>query len=287
VVFDQKAKYEVGKLKDAAFIQKLEGKFEALNTCLRGMYAWLDDVALIKCDRFLRSRLALIPILDYMMLSGNRDKPDCDSGRGMRRYVYMAFVLRLFSRAPDSVLDQIHNRLVDAVKKDSRTFPIHSLREFIAQRQKVPFRLEEHHLNDDADLMLNIVDGGVLQIDPGDPTRHPKDLKLEVDHIFPRSKLNDAGLGDVADHIRNYRLIVMPANRREQAKMPDEITAFFGRQDPQVEAPDRAALPKLSRETYLAFRDARAALIRQRVEDFLGLTPTRETSKDSAASSGS
>jgi hypothetical protein len=59
--------------------------------------------------------------------------------------------------------------------------------------------------------MLNIVDGGVLQIDPADPTRHPKDLKLEVDHIFPRSKLVEAGLGDVADHLGNYRLIVMPA----------------------------------------------------------------------------
>lgn len=271
VIFDQKAKYEVTKLKDPDFLKKLEGKFEELNTCLRQTYAWLDDVAQIKCDRFLRSRLALIPILDYMMLSGQRDKPDGDNGRAMRQYLYMAFVLRLFSRAPDSVLDQIHNRLAEAVKKDPRTFPIQTLREFMAQRQKAQYRLEEHHLNDDADLMLNIVDGGVLQIDPADPTRHPKDLKLEVDHIFPRSKLIEAGLGDVADHLGNYRLIVMPANRRKQAKMPDDKTAFYGRGDGQVEVPYKAALAKLNRETFLTFRDARARLIRQQVEAFLGL----------------
>jgi hypothetical protein len=33
---------------------------------------------------------------------------------------------------------------------------------------------------------------------------------LEVDHIFPRSKLIEAGLGDVADRVGNYRQIVMP-----------------------------------------------------------------------------
>jgi hypothetical protein len=38
VIFDQRAKYEVGKLKDPAFIQKLQANFEDLNTCLRQMY---------------------------------------------------------------------------------------------------------------------------------------------------------------------------------------------------------------------------------------------------------
>jgi uncharacterized protein with ParB-like and HNH nuclease domain len=276
VIFDQKAKYEVSKLRGEEFIKMLREKFEELNYCLRQMYAWLDDMALIKCDRFLRSRLALIPILDYMMLSGNRDRPDGDNGNAMRQYIYMAFVLRLFSRAPDSVLDQIHDRLVEAVKKDPRTFPIQTLREFIAQRQKVLYRLEPHHFNDDADLMLNIVDGGVLQIDPVDPTRHPKDLKLEIDHIFPRSKLQDAGLGDIADHLGNYRLIVMPANRRKLAKMPDARTAFYGRNNLRLEPLYQRALGDMNRDNFLAFRDARAELIRQDVEAFLGLSIVTE-----------
>jgi hypothetical protein len=106
-------------------------------------------VALIKCDQFLRSHLALTPIVNYMMLSGNRDKPDGANGKAMRDYVYMAFVLRLFSRAQDSVLDQMHSRVAEAVKNDSRTFPIATLRDFMAQRQKVSYWLEPHHLNGD------------------------------------------------------------------------------------------------------------------------------------------
>ena len=206
-----------------------------------------------------------------MMLSGNRDNPDGDNGKAMRQYIYMAFVLRLFSRAADSVLDQMHSRVVEAVQKDPQKFPVQDLCEFMAQRQRVAYRLEPHHLNEDADLMLNIVDGGVLQIDPSDPKRHPKDLKLEVDHIFPRSKLSEAGLGDAADHLGNYRLIVMPANRRKQAKMPNAQTAFFGRQDPRLEPLYEAAMSNLSREHYVAFRDARAAMIQQQVETFLGI----------------
>jgi hypothetical protein len=123
---------------------------------------------------------------------------------------------------------------------------------------------------------LNIVDGGVLQIDPANPAIHPKDLKLEVDHIFPRSRLVADGLGDLANHIGNYRLIVMPANRRKSARMPDQTTAFVGRNHPDLEPLYQQALVSCSREHFQAFRDARAALIRARVEAFVGLGQTAE-----------
>lgn len=190
------------------------------------------------------------------MLSGRTDKPDGANGAAMRQYIYMAFILRLFSRAPDSVLDQLHDRMVAAVKSNPERFPIDVLREFMSQRLKLEYRLQDHHLADDADLMLNIADGGVLQLDPADPNRHPKDLKLEVDHIFPRKKLEDAGLRSDADHIGNYRLVVMPANRRKLAKMPDESTAFFGRHQPELEAAYRRAYANLNRESFLDSRHA-------------------------------
>ena len=283
VVFGQRAKYDVAKLKDHAFTATLEEKFGELNTCIRQMMAWLEDVARVKCARFLRSRLALIPILDYMMLSGHRDKPEGENGSAMAQYLYMASFRRLFSRAPDNVLDQLHDLMVKAVEKNPGHFPIERLREFMVRRQNAPFTLDDHHFAADADLMLNIVDGGVLQIDPTDPKRHPKDLKLEVDHIFPRKKLDDLGLADLADHIGNYRLLVMPANRRKSANMPDDgSTGFFGRELTGVAPLYRAALSNLSRETYLAFRDARAALIRQEVEDFLGLSDLADVAKQAA-----
>ncbi len=271
VIFGQRAKYEVKKLKDDEFVEALKTRYDELHTCLRQLLAWLDDVALIKCDRFLRSQLALIPILDFMMLSGRRDKPDGTNGQAMRQYLYMSAFLRTFSRSADAALDRLHDMTGAAVKADPTKFPIQFLRTYITERARTAFALESRHFSDDPDLALNIVDKGVLQIDPADPKRHAKDLKLEVDHIFPRTPLSKMGMGDLVDHIGNYRLVVMPINRRKLAKMPDNETAFFGRGAAGVEQAYQAAVANLSKETFIAFRDARAALIQKNVREFLGL----------------
>jgi hypothetical protein len=274
VIFDQKAKYEVKKLRDDEFVKTLKLRYDDLHTCLRQMIAWMDDIALIKCNRFLRSQLALIPILDYMMQSKRRDKPDGANGQAMREYLYMSFFLRTFSRSADAVLDKLHEKMTKSVKEQPAIFPIEMLREYMKERAGGIYELQDHHFNDDADLALNIVDGGSLQIDPSDKMRHSKDLKLEVDHIFPRTPLGRLGLQDVVDHIGNYRLLVLPANRRKRADMPDGATSFFGRNVECVETPYQSAIKekeKLTRERFLAFRNARAAQIQAKVKDFLGL----------------
>ncbi|MDE3051516.1 MAG: hypothetical protein KGJ48_16650, partial [Nitrospirota bacterium] len=220
----------------------------------------------------LRSQLALIPILDYMMFSGRRDKPDGENGLAMREYLYMSFFFRTFSRSADAVLDKIHEKMSDAVRNEPSRFPIQLLRAYLRERAGGLFYgLQDHHFAGDADLVLNIVDGGVLQIDPADPSRHPKDLKLEVDHIFPRTPLAKLGMDDVVDHIGNYRLIVMPANRRKLAKMPGTDTAFFGRTNPEVESAHQAAINDLNRPNFVKFRDTRASLIQTTVKGFLRL----------------
>lgn len=271
VIFDQGAKYEVKKLRNNDFVKKVKTEFPQLGYCLRQTIAWLDDIAKIKCDRFLRSRLALIPILDYMMLSGNRDKPDGVNGEAMKQYLYMAFFVRLFARSADSVLDQLHSLVKKEVKENPDIFPIKALKNFISNRSKTDFVLQPHYFSDDADLILNIVDGGVLQIDPADPERHPKDLRLEVDHIFPKTPLTTSGMGDVVNHYGNYRLVVRPINRRKGPKPPDQNTAFWGREDAEVESVYQNALKSLTRETFLDFRNKRAAAIQRQVEEFLYL----------------
>lgn len=269
VIFGQRARYEVAKLKNDSFTTTLESRYPDLDKCTRQMSAWLEDSARIKCSRFLRSKLALIPILDYMMLSKNHNKPDGMNAAAMTQYLYMAFFRRLFARGPDNVLDQIHNILVAEVKKDPSKFPIIRLQEYMVDRQNTPFQMEDHFFANDIDLMLNIVDGGVLQIDPADPKLHPKDLKLEVDHIFPRKLM--PGINANGDHIGNYRLIVMPANRRKSAQMPDDQTAFFGRQESSLEGLYKSALKNLTANNFEGFRDFRAKHIKSQVSQFLEL----------------
>ena len=271
VIFEQKAKYEVKKLRDDEFVTSLKTRYDELNTCLRQILAWLDETALIKCARFLRSQLALIPILDYMMLSGRRDKPDGENGLAMREYLYMSFFLRTFSRSADAVLDKIHEKMGKAVAAEPGKFPIQMLRDYMRERAGGSYGLGEHNFADDADLLLNIVDGGRVQMDPKNPTRDPKDLKLEVDHIFPRARLRAKGMEDVVNHLGNYRLIVMPANRRKTDNMPDSQTAFFGKESPTVSMAYQSAVENLTRDSFIAFREARATLIQTKVREFLSL----------------
>jgi uncharacterized protein DUF262 len=276
VIFDQRAKYEVAKLKNDQFVKQVDLRFKDVNHCLRHLSVWLDEAARIKCSRFLRSRLALIPILDWMMLSDNHDKPDGENARAMVEYLHMAFFRRLF-RSPDVVLDQLHTLLQGAVKIDHAKFPIREIRAMAVARQRTPWQLEPHSFEDDADLMINIVDGGVLQIDPTDSTQHVKDLKLEVDHIFPRTPLSRMGLGDVVNQIGNYRLVVLPVNRRKSGKLPNNTTAFFGRNQKPIETLFASCVERhtmngtVDRAAFLAFRNARSELIANTVQDFLGV----------------
>jgi len=272
VVFNQGAKYEVAKLRNDSFVRSMDDGFDKINGCLRQIVAWLDDVARIKCNRFLRSENALIPIVDYMMASGKRDKPEGEDSKAMKQYLYMAFFLRLYSHGGDRVLDQVHALVASALRTDASRFPINEVRDYIAARYNgTPWQVANYFFDGDAELMINIVDGGVLQIDPSDPNVQPSDLKLEVDHIFPRKVLADLGLDTEANHIGNYRLVVMPINRRKRAKMPDQNTGFFGRGIDPVEAAYSRACNSLTAETYTKFRNARTELVRGGVKDFLEL----------------
>lgn len=279
VVLGKGAKYDVKKLKDNDYIARLKQHYQTLEKCLRQIIVWLDETARIKCDRFLPSRLAIIPLVDYMFLSGNHEKPDGPNSEAMKQYIHMAFFNRLFGRAGDSVLDRIHKDLVLSLKGDpdkhiapeGSDFPLPRFQKIIQDATNAPYTLHGRFFSDDPDLMLNIVQGGQIQIDPSDAEKHFKDLKLEVDHIFPRSRLRDANMADVADHIGNYRLVVLPINRRKTNNWPDAKTNFSGREDASVSAPYTQALAKFDREIYLKFQTARAAFIRRRVEEFLGL----------------
>ena len=271
VVFDKRAKYEVRKLRDDDFIQSLGSRFDEMSHCLRQTVAWLDDDARIRCNRFLRSRMALIPIIDYMMQSGERDKPEGHNSQAMKEYLYMAFFRRVFNRGADTVLDQLHQVIQSAVRRDPTTFPIEDIRQYLVRRQNQPWQLENHHFNDDADLMLNIADGGVLQVDRNDRSRHPTDLLLEVDHIFPSKILGDLGLHEIRDDLGNFRLIVRQKNRRKSAKMPDLNTGFFAREHSTIEPLYRDAVNDLREETFRAFRDGRKSLIKKTVQAFLGV----------------
>jgi hypothetical protein len=284
VVFGQGAQYEVHKLRNDDFIAKLRDGFDMLEHCLRHLLTWLETHARINNARFLRSENALIPLLDYMYRSGKHDTPEGADSLFFLQYLYMSFLTRLFSRGGDSTLDRLCTTIRQAIQAGSTCFPIGVVRDYICKRMNVNWELAEYHFADDPELMLNIVDNGALQLN----AQQHEDQKLERDHIFPRKILVNQGFGDGADHIGNYRLVVMPINRRKRADMPTTSTDFYGRHDEQLEPLYQAAIANLNRETYEAFRDERASRIIAAVNEFLDLDQTAtnpDTGTQAAAAS--
>lgn len=282
VVFGKGAKYEVKKLRDDDYINNLKNYYTTLDKCLRQLSVWLNETALIRCDRFLPSKLALIPLIDYMMIFGEHFKPDGLNSKAMKQYLYMSFFTRLFGRSSDATLDRIHKQLVLSIKGDASVpvpskityFPFDQIKWIIQDKTGVDYGLNKHFFTDSADLMLNISNGGAVQIDPEDPKKDPKDLKLEIDHIFPRSKLFKENMGDIADRIGNYRLLVLPKNRHKLAKFPDEKTDFSGKDHMEIASVYSEAISDFNRNNYLAFINAREAYIQHQVEAFLDLKVT-------------
>src|SRR5262249_32651986 len=150
---------------------------------------------------------AIIPLVDYLMLNGKVLGPaEGDEGRWMRQYLYMAFFTRLFSRAPDSVLDQLHDILVEAHRTSPRRVPIKEIAAFIARREKQgPYQFRDEYLWD-LDLVLNIIDGGVIEI----PKK--RGWSLERDHLFPQNQLKLHGIERDVDDIGNFRLLAKVRN---------------------------------------------------------------------------
>jgi hypothetical protein len=266
VVLDKKAKYDFKKLRDGKFLTKLGDEFDHLEKVITSMRVWLDGKALIKAGRFLRSQLALIPLIDYLILNKKYLGPA--EGKEtilMRQYLYMAFFARLYSRAPDSVLDQLHDILVKAHKDMPGQFPIKEIGEFIARREKKSsFSFREEYLWD-LDLVLNIIDGGVLQI--------PKQRtwSLERDHIFPQQELKNRKITKDVDDVGNLRFLGKSRNISKSDTMPNKNTEFFGKDDPILGKLYKRACNNLTQESFSAFVNHRRKLIEEKVTVFLGM----------------
>lgn len=71
VVFGKGAKYDFKKLGDDDFLNNLQNDFNKFEKIITALRVWLEDKAFIKAGRFLRSKLALTPLIDYLIQMEN------------------------------------------------------------------------------------------------------------------------------------------------------------------------------------------------------------------------
>jgi hypothetical protein len=160
VILDKGAKYDIKKLKDGEYTKKLEDNFEKIRKALLSTVEFLKTDAKILSKRFLKSDLALIPVVDFIYQQPHQQLPEGQAIR-LRQYLYMSFFMRFYSYGPDGKLDVIHKKNKDA--NPIVNFPIDEISKYMEERTGMTYAFSENMLYD-LDLILNIIQGGVFEI---------------------------------------------------------------------------------------------------------------------------
>ncbi len=262
VLLDAGAKYDIKKLRDGKFIRKLEDNFEKIRKALLSTVVFLKTDAKILSKRFLKSDLALIPIVDFIYQQPHQQLSEGQATR-LRQYLYMSFFMRFYSYGPDGKLDIIHKRIKGA--NPNVNFPIGEISKYMEERTGMTYVFSENMLYD-LDLILNIIQGGVSEI----PKK--RGWSLERDHIFPRSILEDKGFSeDLINSVGNFRYINKTRNILKSNDLPEENTDFYGSDNPTLKDLFMKARDNLTEETFGNFVQKRKELIMSKVNEFLGV----------------
>ncbi len=260
VLFDKAAKYDVDKLKDANYLRRLDAEFDGLQTALFAAKEFLKSDAKLLSKRFLKSDLALVPIVDFIFRQPHRQIPE-GQAKHLRQYLYMSFLMRFYSYGPDAKLDVIHG----LIKNAGKVFPLGEIGKYMEERTGIKYTFAPGASVTDLDLLLNIMSDGVAEI--------PKlrGWSLERDHIFPQSILRDKGFADdLIDCIGNLRLINKTRNILKSAQIPAEDLEFFGSNDPQLRELFLKTRKELTEGNFTNFVARRDQLICEKARKFLG-----------------
>jgi len=263
VILDKGAKYDIKKLKDGEYIKKLNDNFEKIRNALLSTIEFLKTDAKILSKRFLKSDLALIPIVDFIYQQPHQQLPEGQAIR-LRQYLYMSFFMRFYSYGPDGKLDVIHKKIMEA--DPIMGFPIDDISKYMENRTGMTYVFSENMLYD-LDLILNIIQGGVSEI------HQKKGWSLERDHIFPRSILENKKFPDeLINSVGNFRYINKTRNILKSNDLPEESTDFYGSDDPTLKDLFMKARDNLTEETFRNFVQKRKELILSKVNEFLGFS---------------
>lgn len=261
VLFDMGAKYDVDKLKDDKYLDKLKKDFDTLKRALWSTIEFLKTDAKILSKRFLKSDLALIPIADFIYRQPHQQIPSGQAWK-LRQYLYMSFFMRFYSYGPDGKLDVIHNKITECDKPG--IFPIEQISKYLADRTGMSYEFSKVMLND-LDLVLNIIQEGVAEI----PKK--RGWSLERDHIFPQSVLKKKNISDeLINNVGNLRLINKTRNILKSDSLPEEDIEFFGSGDLELKNLFLKAREDLGKENFESFVQKREDMIFNKVKNFLG-----------------
>ena len=236
----------------------------------------------------INSVYALIPIIVYCFDKGDTHLTDKEIRKMVKWFYYSQIRTRYISQLPQKldrdlrVVAESESPFDELLKviEEERRLEI-TPEEFVGRAISHPlFGLMKWYFKSKGAVCLTT--GVSLQKNMG------KKYQLENDHIFPYSRLKDAGYGknnrvkyQLAQELTNRAIITQRANRMKSDTAASDFLAEVRGRFPKALAlqciPDDTDLWQI--ENYEAFLSARRQMLAQQFNDYLnGLTTTEETS---------
>lgn len=232
------------------------------------------------------SPYALVPIIVYCFDKGGKHLSDLETRKLIKWFYYSQIRVRYVSQLPQKLDRDL--RIVHESKQpfddllqmiaEERPLKIQPL-EFVGRAIQHPlFSMVRWYLKSRGAVCLTT--GVSLRKNMG------KKYQLELDHIFPYSRLKKAGYGKgnrvkyaLAQEFTNRALLTQTANRSKQAREPSVYLAEVKERFPKALAlqciPDQPELWKL--ENYEQFLEKRREMLTTNINDFLNtITLTEE-----------
>jgi hypothetical protein len=265
VVFDKSARYDIKKLKDESYVIDLKDNFEGFKESIIATMDFLRNKMKIRNDRFLKSKTALIPIIDWSYRESSHQIKETE-GWKLKQYLYLVFSNYFFSYGTDNKLDDIHN----IIKDSGGYFPLDKIINYLKEwRYETDFN--EDLLFRKKDFVLNILEEGMEQIDT------KKGWSIESDHIFPRSTLEGFEIPEeFINHVGNLRFLNKARNILKSNKIPEKDLDFFGKTNLEyiyfstIDYLEKKDIENF-RRGYLQFIEERKKLIISKLKEFLSL----------------
>ncbi|MFC7456239.1 DUF262 domain-containing protein [Brachybacterium sp. GCM10030267] len=275
----------------SANMATLNERWDDIANALRLAVALLSDFGL--SGKSLTAHSIVIPLAMYIQRRQLTQSYRESAGEAPDRDLLKSWVMRalIVPGIWGSGLDQLLRALRETIAEHgARSFPVSEIDRMMASRGKSLLASDELI---DSILEYSFGDGetfGILAI--AFPHVNTRNIH-HVDHIFPRARLSRsalhrAGLDEEVideilrkrDKLPNLELLEGPENAAKNAKMPLAWSrSVYGSEQAYSAYLDRNALPDLSDEVtdFLAFYDARRALLKERVRRAFGLDASADS----------
>ena len=257
------AKYDLDKLRRVDSIREIEREFPRVARALDSFVDFLVTDARILDQRILGSVNAIIPFIFFVYHQDGQKLRGESLRRDLKNALYLALMTSVYGRSVDSRIDTTTRQVLGRpYERLNGAFPLTDFRTFVGHRTGRD-RIDDWLLQRNVSLLMNMIEGGTLL--PQGTRRH----RPEVDHIFPRSKLAQAGYpAEEINHFANFRLISKYDNIWKSNMDPGP----YFEAHPGVAEQYLIPVEYLDYDQYPQFLLLRRKKIWDRVQEFLGLT---------------